>query len=214
MKPTASGRIELVVKGLTLVLGCVAAILILGLTLLPSVAGYRTYIVLSGSMSPAIPTGAVVVAVPVDPTTLKVGDVITYNRSDIAETITHRIVAVSEDGATPSFSTRGDANAVNDPWTVQFGATAGKVVLSVPFVGYLYHALGTRQGHLFLVIIPVSVLLALWLLQIWRPSDRPAAPRTADETQPNARPATIAAARSATGSQPPNGKQTQPLRRQ
>src|SRR5579885_3669842 len=131
-------------------------ILSLAFTAAPTVFGYRTYVVLSGSMEPAIHTGAVVVAQPVPPTSLKVGDVIVYNRSDADERITHRIVDIKDaDAGRPTFTTKGDANGAPDPWTVQYPTnTAGKVVFSVPYVGYLDAALESPQGRLAFIIIP------------------------------------------------------------
>ena len=111
----------------------IAVATLLGITILPPLLHYRTYTVLSGSMSPAIRTGSIIVAVPVAPSTLKVGDVITYKRSDFprSESVTHRIVAVSGTPNNPTFTTKGDANAAADDWQVAAAGTAGKVVLSV-----------------------------------------------------------------------------------
>ena len=147
-----------------------ALVLLLGMTAVPSLANYRSYVVLSGSMSPAIPTGAVVLAATVSPTTLKVGDVIVYNRSDVQERVTHRIYNIKEGGAHPTFTTKGDANGAPDTWTVQYpNDTAGKVVMSVPYVGYVYTILGSPQGRLVFLVVPVVVLSLMWLWQIWRP---------------------------------------------
>jgi len=148
-----------------------ACLLLLVVTVLPGVASYKTYVVLSGSMEPAIPTGAVVMALPVAPSSLKVGDVIVYNRSDVSESVTHRIVEV-DDG--PVFRTKGDANGAPDEWTVQYtNGTAGKIVLSLPYAGYLYHAVATPQGRLLFLVGPIIVLSVMWLAQIWRPNLNP-----------------------------------------
>jgi signal peptidase len=147
-----------------------AILSLLGVTLLPSILGYKTYTVLSGSMEPAIHTGSIVVAMPVNPSTLNVGDVIVYNRSDVSESVTHRIVQRHDDGAKPTFTTKGDANSAPDTWTVQYnGDTAGKIVLSIPLAGYLFHGLGSPQGRTLFLAVPVIVLAGMWLWQIWKP---------------------------------------------
>lgn len=162
--------LRLAVNTLSVILMAAALLVLLGSTLLPTLLGYKSYVVLSGSMSPAIKTGAVVMAVPVAPSTLRVGDVIVYNRSDIQESITHRIIKVNGPSDHPTFVTKGDANGAPDDWTVKYaGATAGKVVLAVPYVGYVYHALGSPQGRLIFLAVPVVVLALMWLWQIWRP---------------------------------------------
>jgi signal peptidase I len=155
----------------------VALALLVGLTAAPAVLGYKTYVVLSGSMEPSIKTGAVIFAQPVAPASLKVGDVIVYNRTDVDERVTHRIVDVNDAaGGRPTFVTKGDANGAPDAWTVQYsGNTAGKVLFSVPYVGYVNHALETPQGRMIFLIVPVAVLSIMWLVQIWRPKKDEAA---------------------------------------
>jgi signal peptidase I len=153
-------------------LTAVAVILLLGLTVAPVALGYKTYVVLSGSMEPAIHTGAVIMARPVSPASLQLGDVIVYNRTDVNETVTHRIVEKHDDSSgKPTFVTKGDANSSPDSWTVQYsGNTAGRVRLSIPYVGYVNHALESPQGRMLFVVVPVLVLSIMWLVQIWRPA--------------------------------------------
>src|SRR6185312_15120341 len=100
---------------------------ILALTVLPPVLRYQTYVVLSGSMEPAIRTGSVIVATAVDPKTLQVGDVITFLTADGQENITHRIAAIHGDAqGHVSFITKGDANSVEDQNEIRFDHLAGK----------------------------------------------------------------------------------------
>jgi signal peptidase I len=162
-------RLKLLGNALSMALTAIAVISLLGVSVLPNVLGYKTYVVLSGSMEPAIHTGSVVLALPVAPEALKVGDVIVYNRSDVSESITHRIIQVEDNNGKPSFVTKGDANGAPDSWTVQYnGNTSGKIVLAVPYLGYAYSAVGSPQGRLIFLIVPVIVLSAMWLAQIWR----------------------------------------------
>ena len=155
---------------LSIVFMAAAMILLLGMTALPNIIGYQSYVVLSGSMAPTIPTGSIVLAATVSPKSLQVGDVIVYNRSDVQERVTHRIIEVKEGGDHPVFQTQGDANGTPDTWTVQYPAdTAGKVVISVPYVGYVYTILGSPQGRLVFLVVPVLTLALMWLWQIWRP---------------------------------------------
>jgi signal peptidase I len=168
---------------------------LLGVTLLPNLLGYKTYVVLSGSMEPSIHTGSVLVALPVPPDSLKVNDVIVYNRSDVSERVTHRIVQINRDGDKPAFITKGDANQAADAWTVQYGDTAGKIVLSVPLLGYAYQGIASPQGRLVFLVVPVLVLSLLWLAQIWRPEQR--LQRIEREVAPSMAPAAVAPAQPA-----------------
>jgi signal peptidase I len=147
----------------------VAACAVIAFSLLPRLAGYQVLIVRSGSMEPAIHTGSTVVVQPVRPDALKVGDVITFERSEGAQTVvTHRIVEVLNPGPPPTFRTKGDANNIEDPFTVTFRDTGWKVIAAVPLMGYFYNALAHPVARLLLIGVPVVYLSAVFMRDIWR----------------------------------------------
>jgi len=114
--------------------------------------------VYSGSMEPAIPVGGIVVIKPVDPETLKIGDVICFKlEGGSATTVTHRIFNMTEEG----FITKGDANEDPDQWTVKKGNVIGKVVFTVPFIGYLGSFVRTPVGLILLIILPASLIIIM-----------------------------------------------------
>lgn len=89
-------------------------------------------IVLSGSMSPAIPAGSVVVIDEgADYEKLCVGDIITYHLSN-GQSVTHRI-AGRGDG---KLITKGDANECEDMFPVTEEQVQGKVLFTIPKLGY------------------------------------------------------------------------------
>lgn len=75
-----------------------------------SIGGYRVYDILTGSMSPTIKPGNLVVVKETLPNEVKKNDVITF-KSDITNNVTtHRAIdIVNSDGKT-EFITKGDAN--------------------------------------------------------------------------------------------------------
>ncbi|MFD1858566.1 signal peptidase I [Aeromicrobium camelliae] len=116
----------------------------------PRLAGATPYAVLSGSMTPTYGVGALVVARDVDPATLGVGDVVTYQlRSGEPQTATHRVVAVHQqlDGER-EFITQGDANPAADPLPVRPVQIRGEVWYSVPYLGYVHTWLEPAQRGL------------------------------------------------------------------
>ncbi|HUZ76139.1 MAG TPA: signal peptidase I [Chloroflexota bacterium] len=150
--------------------------IILGLTVLPPVLHYQTYVVLSGSMEPAIRTGSVIVATAVNPDALEIGDVITYIRPGDQENITHRIVAMKGTAQGKTFVTKGDANGVEDPGEVRFDRLAGKVTMTIPYLGYVFKFIGSPQMRLLFIVVPGILLLGSWLWEIWRPEPKPQPP--------------------------------------
>lgn len=103
--------------------------------------------VLSGSMTPAIPVGSIVVVRPVDPSTLQVGDVATYQvKPDRAVYVTHRIARIDHVDGQTAFTFKGDANRGPDTKPVVAGQIRGKVWFHVPYLGTIRDDLKTRTG--------------------------------------------------------------------
>ena len=158
--------------GNVILFGWVIVVLtVIGFSQGPRLAGYRLFIVRSGSMAPAIPTGSAVLVSAVPAGSLRVGDVITFDRAEDGRapiTVTHRIVEIVQPGPPPVFLTKGDANSSTDPGTVTFLGDGGKVVAFLPYAGYALNAVGHPTARLVLVGIPAVLLGASFIRDLWR----------------------------------------------
>ncbi|MDP4109006.1 MAG: signal peptidase I [Bacillota bacterium] len=79
----------------------------------PDILGYQLYVIQSGSMSPTLKVGAVIIShIPDDKSDLKVDDIVTF-KTESGATVTHRIIETvkSADGKI-RYRTKGD-NPVN-----------------------------------------------------------------------------------------------------
>lgn len=81
-----------------------------------TVFGYRPFFIMSESMEPTIMTHQFVIAIPVEPEDVVVGDIVTYDLYSnispmIKQTIIHRIVDINDDG---TFIFKGDNNKNTD----------------------------------------------------------------------------------------------------
>ena len=148
----------------------VAAVLFVGLGIGPHTGRYRTLTMLSGSMTPAYPVGAVVIDVPESPTQLRVGQVISFQTpTGDHQVVSHRVVKVLSAGTHPVFQTKGDANPTSDPWTAQAtDATIWRVRAVVPGLGWLILGLRHPLVRWMLVLGVPAVLGVLGLMEIWR----------------------------------------------
>lgn len=118
------------------------------------IAGYRPYVVLSGSMEPEIRTGSICLidtGYPYDE--LQLGDVIAFTNGRIS--VTHRIYEF-RDGL---IRTKGDANDSPDQYFISAGNYLGRYVGSVPFAGYAVFWLQTKRGMILTVTTGVSLML-------------------------------------------------------
>lgn len=121
---------------------------------LPQATGF---VVLSGSMEPAIGTGSVVIVQKAS-NTFSVGDVITFKRSG-GDPVTHRVVTVKTENGETFYETKGDANTTPDANLVKHSQVLGSVVWNVPHVGK-FIALGkTPAGFILMVIIPATLVV-------------------------------------------------------
>jgi signal peptidase I len=127
------------------------ALLLFGLPM----TGWKALTVQTGSMSPNIPTGSMVFVHSVPPSSLKVGDVITYaSLQKKGQTISHRITQnYVADGRVPGFVTKGDANKVADA-PILAGQVKGKVMFSVPYLGNISKLLKTWPAIVALIYLP------------------------------------------------------------
>jgi signal peptidase len=156
-----------------------AVVVFAGLAVGPHVLGYRTMTMLTGSMSPGIDPGDVIVVTPLPISQVHAGMVISYHIPiDDHRLVSHRVLSVetSPDGAV-TVQTKGDANDAPDPWkaTLQ-GDTAWQVSAVIPHLGTLIQTLRTPIVSQALVYGAPTLLAGWLLLSIWTP------PRT-DHTQ-------------------------------
>ena len=112
----------------------VIVLVIAAVLYIPRLMGLKTYKVLSGSMEPKYHVGSVVYVEKSSFDDIEVGDVITFYINDNT-VVTHRVI--DKDNDTESFHTKGDANETEDGGSVAYDKVVGKVVLNVPYLGYI-----------------------------------------------------------------------------
>jgi signal peptidase I len=148
-----------------------------------TIFGYRVSVVTSGSMSPTLRTGDLVVTSKVTPAQavhLHAGQVIMFDADTSATArpliFTHRIVSSSPLG----YTTKGDANNAPDFNTVRPAAVLGLYDTRIPFGGYVVSYIHTRLGLaslVLLVLLPVILgeLRRRWTSTVSSPSPAEAA---------------------------------------
>lgn len=118
--------------------------------------GYKFYDVLTGSMSPTINPGSLIIVKEIDDSEVKEGDVITFKGTSTSNLTTHRVVEVIEKDNNIKFQTKGDANDVLDPMLVDGNLLVGKVVFNVPYMGKVMSFI--NQYRVIIVILIIAYL--------------------------------------------------------
>ncbi len=141
--------------------------------LIPLVLGFQRYVITSGSMTGSYDRGDLIYDETVPTSQLKVGDVITYT-PPAGDTrpgrLTHRIysITVNKDG-TRKYRTKGDANAVPDPWTFSLtNPTQARVVFGIPYLGFVFAALSVPLVRILLVGIPALLVAFAAASSLWQ----------------------------------------------
>ncbi|MDP9227747.1 MAG: signal peptidase I [Actinomycetota bacterium] len=136
----------------------------------PMALGARTYSVQSGSMTPAIRTGDVIVSERIPPVEAEVGDIVTFkDPAGGDDLITHRARVIERQGERIDFITRGDANNSFEHWSVPVSGEIGRTAYRIPALGYPLSAIGSVLGQVGLIAVPALLLCCLGLLRIWSP---------------------------------------------
>ncbi len=150
-------------KGAGLTALLVVLVVITVTVLIGKIIGINVYVITSASMKPELNVGDVVMTMPYKFEDLKEGDIITFYNNSKLQTATHRITAINRDSK--AFITKGDNNDFADGSPVLYGNVVGKVVVSVPSLGYVLMYISTIQGKLAVgaVLLIFIILLFLWM---------------------------------------------------
>jgi len=147
------------------------AIGLIALVTLPSVFGYQSLTVVSGSMEPTLGVGSVVIDEVISPLDARPGDIVTFQDPLHPRQLTHRLQRMRVDGDTAYMVTLGDANDAPERWTVKTDKQISSVVTQLPKLSYARAALGTRYARLG-VMGEVLGRGAFLLVDMWRPRRR------------------------------------------
>ena len=154
------------IKKLTTWLGWIAlafVIIILAFVVVTSRKGWQFAAVLSGSMVPDFKVGGLVVIKPVDVSTLKVGDVISFMAPEVSDNtaICHRIIAIQYQKGVENFQTKGDANKSPDQFLTPVTNVKGREIFYLSYIGRLadIKRVGTTPVNLMQTSLPLAVVI-------------------------------------------------------
>lgn len=146
----------------------VTLLLVVAVMLVPSLLGLQRYVIVGGSMTGTIDKGSVVYARLTPVADLKAGDIITFVPPQETMPVTHRILSVKTQGGERVFRTKGDYNAVADPWTIAFSQPEqARYAYHLPYVGYGLAALSLRPVRMAIIGLPALLIAISLLWSLW-----------------------------------------------
>jgi signal peptidase I len=136
--------------------------------------GYEAFIVLSGSMGRAAPTGSLVVGRPLPPDRIAVGDMILLRDSEHGMPVLHRVIERTERGSDIVVRTKGDANPAPDAEPYTLGPTNITPLLVIPRLGYVLAFVRTPLGWM---VVALAAFLVIGLVAVRRRAGSKPEPR-------------------------------------
>ena len=120
---------------------------------IPSIFGYKPFIVLSGSMETELYRGDLAIVKKTDANKLKVNDIIAFSDED-NYVVTHRIIDIKNDNGEIEFVTKGDNNNTEDNGTVKVDSVEGKYISKI-----------SGFGNVILVMQkPITLIVTLFII--------------------------------------------------
>ena len=123
-------------------------------TRLPMPFGVGAAVVISGSMEPKLSVGELVIVVAAD--SYELGDFVVYETGNAL--VVHEIIRFEADGR---IVTKGAANNTEDDPILEENV-CGRVVFSVPYVGYLLDLVRSLPGTLLIIGLSLWLYIRSW----------------------------------------------------
>lgn len=145
----------------------VFAILVAGAILVPPVLGISTTMIDSASMDTNLPVGSITYSQDVSVTELSSGDKILVE----ADNSVNVYVIETADAVNGVFTVSGGDGHETESQEITLRNEALKVVLTVPFIGYLMVAMHSVEGLIIIGLVVLFVIILFILSELWKKSD-------------------------------------------
>lgn len=125
----------------------------------PSVFGIKPFIVLSGSMESKIHKGDLILTKEIDPTKVKIEDVIAFRDAENTVT-THRVIDIVEKEGESYFITKGDNNTTQDRNLVALKDIEGIYIGRIPGIGSIMSSL-SEPTTILILILGITIIFVI-----------------------------------------------------
>lgn len=131
-----------------------------------NLGGFTPLTVQSESMEPTFGENDLIIIQQYDPSTLQVGDIVTFHTiiDNQYALNTHRIVSINEVNGMNSYTTKGDNNDLADQHVIADGDIVGKYAFKIPYLGKVMDVLSSTWGFLIIIVLP---MLLFFIYQVY-----------------------------------------------
>lgn len=122
---------------------------------IPDFLGYKSFVIVSGSMEPTIMTGDAILVKEVPQKEIKTNDIISFSQGETI--VTHRVIEIVEENGVKKYKTKGDNNNTEDREKIAYEQIEGKYQFKINQFGTIIKILKSKITLAILVIIIVII---------------------------------------------------------
>lgn len=116
----------------------------------PDFLGYKSFVIVSGSMEPTIMTGDAILVKEVPQEEIQVKDIISFSQDDT--NVTHRVIEITEEDGIKKYTTKGDNNHTEDKEKVTYEQIEGKYQFKINQFGIVTQILKSKITLIVLIL--------------------------------------------------------------
>lgn len=121
----------------------------------PDFFGYKSFVIVSGSMEPTIRKGDAILVKEVPEEEIKTNDIISFTQGET--NVTHRIIEIIEENGVKKYKTKGDNNNSEDKEKITYQQIEGKYQLKINQFGIITNILKSKITLIVLILIIVFI---------------------------------------------------------
>ena len=159
-------RIHIIVKVISTILYMILIpIIIFNFTLIiksfinpneiPDFFGYKSFVIVSGSMEPTIMTGDAILVKEVSENEIKINDIISFSQEGTI--VTHRITEMIEENGVKKYKTKGDNNNAEDKEKITYEQIEGKYQFKIRQFGVIVEILKNKITLILLILTIIFI---------------------------------------------------------
>ncbi len=118
---------------------------------IPDFFGYKSFVIVSGSMEPTIMTEDAILVKEVPQNEIKINDIISFSQGGTI--VTHRVIGILEENGTKRYRTKGDNNNTEDREKISYEQIEGKFLFKMNQFGIIIKILKSKATLLMFILI-------------------------------------------------------------
>ncbi len=119
----------------------------------PDFFGYKSFVIVSGSMEPTIKKGDAIFIKEVPEEEIKTNDIISFTQEET--NVTHRIVEITQENGIKKYTTKGDNNNTEDKEKISYQNIEGKYQFKINQFGIV---IGILKSKITLILLIAMII--------------------------------------------------------